>query len=173
MYAFTLAGVSTILLSFTIISKSVSIKSNTKETFDFCPNTSASTIFIIRNESVLIKVWLFKRFYKNKVFHDILLRSFTNTNLCGKIKQFSVLPRSPMRLICCNSCSNLISLRAVLLIPSCASSLEPILIFFTATILSVFTSLALYTVANYNIFIVNCITIINKICLWQTKTFIW
>lgn len=42
IYALTLAGVSTMLLSFTIISKSVSIKSNTKETFDFCPNTSAN-----------------------------------------------------------------------------------------------------------------------------------
>lgn len=41
IYAFTLPGAKTIVLSFTIISKSVSMKSNTKDTFDFCPNTSA------------------------------------------------------------------------------------------------------------------------------------
>lgn len=61
MYALTLAGVSIIFESLMIFSRSVSMKSNTNETFDLWPNTS----------------------------------------------------NSPIKFSCCNSCNNLISLRAV------------------------------------------------------------
>lgn len=58
------------------------------------------------------------------------------------------IPNNPIILGCFNSWSILISLKAVRLIPSLASALLPILIFLTATIASVSTSFALYTVAN-------------------------
>lgn len=55
----------------------------------------------------------------------------------------------PITFSCCNSWRSLISLNAVRLIPSRASSRDPILIFLTATIASVSVSRALYTVANW------------------------
>uniref|UniRef100_A0A2M4C8L0 Putative secreted protein n=1 Tax=Anopheles marajoara TaxID=58244 RepID=A0A2M4C8L0_9DIPT len=91
-----LAGVSTIFWSLMMISRSVSMKSNTSDTLLLCPNTSSS----------------------------------------------------PIMFSWCSSCSSLISLSAVRLIPSAASSRLPILIFFTATISFVSVSRALYTVAN-------------------------
>ena len=71
--------------------------------------------------------------------------SWTNEKRCEKIFVDDLF--TSMRLGCFSSWRNLISLRAVRLIPSDASCRLPILIFFTATSSFVRVSFALYTTA--------------------------
>ena len=106
----------------------------------------------IQTKSVIIKHQTECRYYTHVI---LVLITFYNIIQAHWIFWISsqwleiLLQLTPMMFSWFSSCNNLISLSAVLLIPSAASTRDPSLIFFTATILSLFhVSLALYTVAN-------------------------